>query len=68
MGSSITLLGVLTDVRTGQGQWDIYYADMSITSTDGTVRPINLTPDGNTGFQNSDGNGNAVRCHSFPLE
>jgi len=38
-GSTITL-SVLRDFPTPAGPWDIYYADMSITSTDGTVTQI----------------------------
>jgi hypothetical protein len=39
-GMTLTVVSVLTDVETQQGSWDLYYADMAITSTDGTVRPI----------------------------
>ena len=34
------MLGVGSDAQTGACTWDVYYADMAITSTDGTVTPI----------------------------
>ena len=41
-GTTITGMAALTDVNTGSGAWDIYYADMSIISANGTVTPFNL--------------------------
>jgi RHS repeat-associated protein len=35
-------LSVVVDSTTGAGSWSIYYGDMSITSTNGTVTQINL--------------------------
>ncbi len=37
---STVILGVLRHSPTPAGPWDIYYADMSITSADGTVTQI----------------------------
>ena len=31
---------VVTDAQTGACTWDVYYSDMAIVSTDGTVTPI----------------------------
>ncbi len=39
-GSQISTLAIFTDSETPAGPWDIYYADMSISSKDGTVTPI----------------------------
>ena len=52
----ITSIFVLTDVNTPAGTWDLYFADMSIISTDGTVHQVDLTP-GSFGSQNLHGNG-----------
>ncbi len=53
IGQQLWYLGVLTDVWTGPGTWDIWYADMSIKSVDGTVIPINLSAPSATPFQGS---------------
>lgn len=34
------MLGAGSDAQTGACTWDVYYADMAIVSTDGTVTPI----------------------------
>ncbi|HZL26958.1 MAG TPA: RHS repeat-associated core domain-containing protein [Acidobacteriaceae bacterium] len=39
-GTQIGWLALVTDVATGPGTWDIWYADMSITRADGSVIPI----------------------------
>ena len=53
IGQQLWFLGVLTDVWTGPGTWDIWYADMSIKSLDGTVIPVNLSAPSATPFQGS---------------
>ena len=40
VGSQITTIGLLADVYTPAGTWDILYADMTITSQNGTVTPV----------------------------
>ena len=39
-GKTVCTLGVMTDAQTNACTWDVYYADMAIVSTDGTVAPI----------------------------
>lgn len=70
-GMTLTALSILTDVNTQAGTWDIYYGDMAIVSTDGSVRPvIGPTPPTPTvgGFQGGGWTGTPTAIVEAPMD